>query len=76
MQPPKANNHPLQGCQMVYFPTKIPNFGNFLKAWEWNIFGILCGHLFHFQAIWYIFGPFVMVLPSFWYIESRKIWQP
>jgi hypothetical protein len=27
-----------QGCQMVYFQTKNPNLGKFLRALDWNIF--------------------------------------
>jgi hypothetical protein len=51
----------------------------------WNIlrsFGIFYGHLEYFTVIWYIlwtFGNVVVIwyiFPSFWYIVSRKIWQP
>jgi hypothetical protein len=36
----------LQGCQMVHFQTKYPNFGIFWKALEWKI-------LVYFMDIWY-----------------------
>jgi hypothetical protein len=44
--------------------------------------GICYGHLEHFTAIWYILWPFGNVVViwlyffPFWYIVSRKIWQP
>jgi hypothetical protein len=56
---------------MVYFQTKNPNLGKFLRAlyWKmliyfkaiWNIlqtFGIFYDHLVHFMYIWYIFSGF------------------
>jgi hypothetical protein len=45
-------------------------------------FGIFYGHLLYFTDIYYILWPFgnVVVIwhifPPFWYIASRKIWQP
>jgi hypothetical protein len=57
-----------QCCQMVYFQTKNPNFGQILKGLEMGdveifmtILSILrpnkifYGHLVHFVVIWYIF---------------------
>jgi hypothetical protein len=44
--------------------------------------GIFYGHLEYFTAICYVLWPFgnVVVIwhifPPFWYIVSRKIWQP
>jgi hypothetical protein len=38
-------------------------------------FGIHYGHFVHFMAIWLFSGNLVYV-PPFWYIMSRKIWQP
>jgi hypothetical protein len=32
-------------------------------------FGIFCGRLVYFMVIWYIFF-------TFWYVVTRKIWQP
>jgi hypothetical protein len=55
---------------MVYFQTKNPSLGKFLKALDWKmlvyfidmcnillIFGIFYYHLVHITLIWYIF-PF------------------
>jgi hypothetical protein len=60
-----------QGCQMVCFQTKNPNFGKFWRALDWKMFlhfvaiwNILCSfgifyeHLVHFDFIWYIFSGF------------------
>jgi hypothetical protein len=44
-----------EGCQMVYFETKNPNSGKFLRALKWKRFGIFYGHLKYITAIWYIF---------------------
>jgi hypothetical protein len=44
----------------------------------WHIlrrFAIFYGHLVHFIAIWYILWSFG-IFPRFWYVLSRKIWQP
>jgi hypothetical protein len=62
----------LQGCQMVCFQTKNPNFGKFCRVLQWKIlvyfmtiwsilrpFGIFYGHLVYFAVIWYIFPVFV-----------------
>jgi hypothetical protein len=44
--------------------------------------GMFNGHSEYFKVIWYILWPFgnVVVIwyifPHFWYIASRKIWQP
>jgi hypothetical protein len=71
-----------QGCQMVCFQTKNPNLGKFWMALEWKM-------QVYFMVIWNIlqsFGIFyekfgkccgnLVYFPSFWYIVSRKIWQP
>jgi hypothetical protein len=60
-----------QGCQMVYFETKIPNLGKFGKFLQYKMllhfmairyilrpFGIFYGHLVYFIAIWYILLTF------------------
>jgi hypothetical protein len=57
------------------FSNQNPDLGKFWRRLInsmpiWNIlgpFGTIYGH--NLQAIWYIF-------PYFWYIVSRKIWQP
>jgi hypothetical protein len=60
---------------MVCFQTKNTNLGKFQRALEcWYVlwsFRVFYSHLVYFMvaAIWYIF-------PRFWYIVSRKIWQP
>jgi hypothetical protein len=67
---------------MAYFPTKNPNFGKFWRALEWKMliyfmtiksilrpFGII-------MAVWYSLWSFGIYSPRFWYIVSRKIWQP
>jgi hypothetical protein len=51
----------------------------------WNILWpvcIFCGQLVHFVAIWFFGGHLVYFIVSwyifsrFWYVVSRKIWQP
>jgi hypothetical protein len=57
-----------QGCQMVYFQTKNPNFGKFKRPSHWKEwvyfwpFGIFNGHSGYVITIWYIlcsFGKFL-----------------
>jgi hypothetical protein len=58
-------------CQMTYFQTKNPNFGNFWRVLQWKMlvyfiafwsnlrpFGIIFAHLVYFVAIWYVLLPF------------------
>jgi hypothetical protein len=40
-----------QGCQIVYFQTKNPNLGKFVRALEWKM-------LVYFMPIWNILPPF------------------
>jgi hypothetical protein len=60
-----------QGCQMVCFQTKNPNFGKFGRVLQWKILvyfmtiwsilrplEIFYGHLVYFAVIWYIFPVF------------------
>jgi hypothetical protein len=53
-----------QGCQMIYFPTKIPilvKFGGSFNGKCWSIlwpFGLFYSHLVYCMAIWYIFFRF------------------
>jgi hypothetical protein len=66
----------------VYFQTKNPSLGKFLEGIGMDKVGIFYGHLEYTSAIWYILWPFgnfvnfVAKFPPFWYIVSRKIWQP
>jgi hypothetical protein len=65
---------------MVYFYTKNPNFGTFLRTGIENVdvfkrpfltfyvLGIICGHLVNLWS----FGIFF----KFWYVVPIKIWQP
>jgi hypothetical protein len=48
-----------QGCQMVCFQTKNPNFGKIWRALEWKL-------LLYFMTIWNILRPFGIIL-AFWY---------
>jgi hypothetical protein len=48
----------IQGCQIIYFQTKSPKLGNFLKALIWKKslyilwpFGIFYGHWGYFMTI-------------------------
>jgi hypothetical protein len=54
---------------MAYFQTKNPNLGKFWRVLQWKmfvyylsvwsilrLFGIFCGPLVYFMAIWYIFS--------------------
>jgi hypothetical protein len=56
---------------MVYFQTKNPNLGKFLRSLDWKVlihfmaiwnilrtFGVFCDHLVYFVFIWYIFYGF------------------
>jgi hypothetical protein len=72
-----------QGCQMICFQTKNPNWGKFWRALEWKM-------LVYFMFIWIIlrsfgipilwpFGNAVvnrLTFPRFLFIVPRKIWQP
>jgi hypothetical protein len=65
---------------MGSFQTKNPNLGKFCRALDWKMlplwpFGIFDRHLGYFMTIWYIVCSFVLFV-RFWYIVSRKIWQP
>jgi hypothetical protein len=65
------------GLPDVFFKPNRP----ILEALELNIlyllcpFVILCGHLLCFIAVCYALWLFV-TFSTFWYIVSRKIWQP
>jgi hypothetical protein len=69
-----------QGCQMVYFKTKLPVLAHFGSPLKGKIFydNLVC-----FVAVCFIswqfdipmFWQFVKKF-QFWYIVSRKIWQP
>jgi hypothetical protein len=72
----------------IYFRTKNENLDKFRRVLKWKMFvyfmaiwkilrpfGIFYGHLVYFMAIWYILWQFGIFLP-FWYIVSRKNWQP
>jgi hypothetical protein len=71
-----------EGCQMVCFQTKNPNFGKFWRVWLCKILGIFYDHLVYFMAIWNILWPFgifcgnLVYWSPFWYFGPRKIWQP
>jgi hypothetical protein len=56
-----------QGCQMVYFQTKNPNMGKFLRASDWKMFinftsicnilrtfWVFYDHLVHIVFLWHI----------------------
>jgi hypothetical protein len=64
----QKRNRRTQGCQMVYFKTKIPYLGKFWKAsHRMENVGIFHGHLEYFTAIRYILWSFGNVVVS-WYI--------
>jgi hypothetical protein len=59
----KMSAQVIQGCQMVYFQTKNPNFGKFWRSSDWKLFicfitirnilrtlGIFYDHLVHFYG--------------------------
>jgi hypothetical protein len=50
------------------FKPKIPKFGMFCRAFEWNI-------LVYLMAILY-FVIILHIFPTFWWIVPSKIWQP
>jgi hypothetical protein len=67
---------------MVYFQNKNPTLGKFGRALEWKglvylmpilniirLFGVFYGQFVNFLVILYTFSPF-------WYVVTRKIWQP
>jgi hypothetical protein len=59
---------------MVHFHTKQPNFGIVREASEFDISGILCGHLVYLVSIWYVLWPFGIFCGPYcvviWYIFS------
>jgi hypothetical protein len=68
---------------MVYFQTKNPNLGKFWRGLEWKMLAYTISILnICIRAIWYILWPLGNLVaiwyisPPFWYIVSRKIWQP
>jgi hypothetical protein len=68
---------------MAYFQTKNPNLGKILKGQGMEKAIIYYVHLQYITAIWYIliinilqFNAYLVLFPRFWYIVSRKIWQP
>jgi uncharacterized protein YhhL (DUF1145 family) len=70
-----------QGCQMAYFQTKIHiwvNFGGVCNGRCCTLYG----YFVYFTAIWDNFWQFGKLLATwfmyvcFWFILSRKIWQP
>jgi hypothetical protein len=80
-----------QGCQMVSFQTKSTDLGKFCRALDqttliyfmsiWNIlcpFGIFYSHLDILQPFGVFYGNLVHLVHffRFWYIVSRKFWQP
>jgi hypothetical protein len=50
----KNNLSSFQGCQMVYFQTKNPNWGKFWRALEWKMF-------VYFMTVWNILRPFGII---------------
>jgi hypothetical protein len=63
-----------QGCQMAYFQTKDPNFGNFLRVLQWKMLVFFYGHLVYFTDIWSILQTFslfyshLVYFIEIWYI--------
>jgi hypothetical protein len=62
----------MQGCQMVYFQTKIPIFAEFWMVLKWKVlvyfmpiwsvlrsFGLSYCHLVYFEFVWYTFPDLV-----------------
>jgi hypothetical protein len=72
-----------QGCQMVYFRTKCPNFGKFWGTWNgkcWYIlwtFGIYYGHLeyVYYGHLEYNTAIWNMYITVIWYTYFRAIWK-
>jgi hypothetical protein len=66
-----------QGCQMVYFQTKIIIEGLGMKN-----FDLFCCSLEYFTALWYILWQFGTLLGNlvyfypFWNVLPIQIWQP
>jgi hypothetical protein len=72
----KLDDNRAQGCQMAYFKTKNPNLGRFWGDLQWKM-------LDYFMAFWSILQSFGIgiswlfgIFSPFWYVVSRKIWQP
>jgi hypothetical protein len=73
----------MQGCQMVYFQTKNPNLGTFLRAFEWKMFftilwpfGMFCGHLVYFMAVWHSLWSFGIFSPILVFLDQEKSGNP
>jgi hypothetical protein len=68
-----------QGCQMVCFQTKNPNFGKFWRVLQWAIF---YNHLVYFTAIGNILWPFgkfcghLVYFPRFGILCQQKSGNP
>jgi hypothetical protein len=68
-----------QGCQMVCFQTKNPNWSTFWRVLQWRLVA-------YFMDTWSILWSFVtfyghlvwlvVYIFPFWYFVPRKIWQP
>jgi hypothetical protein len=72
----------ISGLPDGIFSNQKVNFGSFWQASERNIltslwpFGILCGHLLYFIAVWYILDKLLYLFPNFGILYQEKIWQP
>jgi hypothetical protein len=55
-----VSSRPDQGCQMVHFQIENPNLAKFWRLLPCNVlvyfwqFGIFCGHMVYFVAVWFI----------------------
>jgi hypothetical protein len=49
-----------QDCHMVYFHSKTPDLGLFLRALDWKMLVYFMALFEYFTAIWYILWPFVI----------------
>jgi hypothetical protein len=63
-----------QGCQMVYFQTKIPISVHFGRPWNYE-FGVFSVHL-EFVLPFLYFCGIVDIFFTFWFVVRSKIWQP
>jgi hypothetical protein len=55
------NRRRVQGCQMVCFQTKNPNFGHIWRVLEWKMLLYFYDHLEYFTATWYNVWSFGVV---------------
>jgi hypothetical protein len=66
----------IQGCQMVHFPSKNPNFGYILEGLRAEDAGIFYAHLEYFMVIRYILWSVGYIFLHFGMLHQEKAGNP